>query len=321
MTQHEILILVAAPLLVLGRPLGPFLWAFSPAARRRIGRWTRNRSWSAAWRVVTGSLAVWVLHGLALWIWHLPALYEAAVQSPAIHAFEHVCFLGTACLFWWALIHGRYGRLGYGVAVLFVFATAVHSGALGALMTFAPRAWYPLYAHRSAAAGHDPLQDQQLAGLLMWIPFGIVFLVVALALFAAWLGESGRRAALASKMPLVFLPLLFLLGAAGCAGQETRRVEALTGGKVERGRQALERHGCGSCHVIPGIPGAGALVGPSLERIARRTYIAGHLVNEPRAMISWVRSPQHVRSPTAMPDLGVTEQEGRDIAAYLYTLK
>ena len=73
--------------------------------------------------------------------------------------------------------------------------------------------------------------------------------------------------------------------------------------------------------MIPGIPGAGALVGPSLERIARRTYIAGHLVNEPAAMIAWVRDPQHLRSPTAMPDLGVTEQEGRDIAAYLYTLK
>jgi mono/diheme cytochrome c family protein len=232
----------------------------------------------------------------------------------------HVCFLLTACLFWWALIHGRYGRLGYGAAVLFVFATAVHSGALGALMTFAPRAWYPLYAHRSAAAGHDPLQDQQLAGLIMWIPFGVVFLVLALALFAAWLGESERRAAIASRAPIVLL-LLLGLGAAGCRNDETRRVEAATGGKAERGRLAMERHGCGSCHVIPGIPGAVALVGPSLERIASRTYIAGYLVNEPGAMIGWVRDPRHRRSPTAMPDLGLTEQEGRDIAAYLYTLK
>ena len=74
------------------------------------------------------------LHGLALWAWHLPALYQAALGSAAIHATEHVCFLGTACLFWWALIHGRYGRLGYGMAAVFVFVTGVHSEVLGALL-------------------------------------------------------------------------------------------------------------------------------------------------------------------------------------------
>jgi putative membrane protein len=137
-----------------------------------------------------------VLHGLALWGWHLPALYQAALGSVVIHATEHICFLATACLFWWALIHGRYGRLGYGIAVVFVFVTAVHSEVLGALLTFAPRVWYPLYAARSSAAGLDPLEDQQLAGLIMWIPFGVIFLIVGLALFAAWLGEAERRVAL-----------------------------------------------------------------------------------------------------------------------------
>jgi cytochrome c1 len=78
---------------------------------------------------------------------------------------------------------------------------------------------------------------------------------------------------------------------------------------------------CGSCHRIPGISGAESLAGPSLERIASRVYIAGHLMNEPDAMIAWIRDPQHLRAPTAMPTLGVTEQETRDMAAYLYTLK
>jgi cytochrome c len=85
-------------------------------------------------------------------------------------------------------------------------------------------------------------------------------------------------------------------------------------------QKAIERYGCGSCHRIQGISGAESL-GPSLERIASRVYIAGHLINEPDAIIPWIRDPHHLRSPTAMPILGVTEHDGRDIAAYLYTLK
>jgi putative membrane protein len=321
MTQHEILILVAAPLLVLGRPIVPFLWALSPRWRLRLGTWSRNRYWAAAWKALTGPLVVWLLHGLALWVWHLPALYQAALGSAAIHAIEHTCFLTTACLFWWSLIHGRYGRVGYGVAVVFVFATAVHSEALGALLTFAPRVWYPLYAMRSSATGLDALEDQQLAGLIMWIPFGVIFLILGLGLFAAWLGAAERRAKPASWIPLFLLPALLTLTAGGCESNERRYAEDITGGRADAGKKAIQRYGCGSCHRIPGISGAESLVGPSLERIASRVYIAGQLINEPDAMIAWIRDPPHLRSPTAMPTLGVTEQEGRDIAAYLYTLK
>jgi cytochrome c oxidase assembly factor CtaG len=321
MTQHEILILVAAPLLVIGRPLVPFLWAFSPRWRIRLGGWSRGRYWSAAWKTLTGPLLVWLLHGLALWVWHLPALYQAALRNSAIHAVEHLCFLVTACLFWWALIHGRYGRVGYGAAVVFVFATAVHSGALGALLTFAPRVWYPLYAARASLAGADPLEDQQLAGLIMWIPFGVIFLILGLGLFAAWLGEAERKSKPASWIPLVLLPLVLTLANAGCESSDHQYAEEITGGHAAAGKLAIERYGCGSCHRIPGISGADALVGPSLERIASRTYIAGHLINEPKAMVPWIRDARHLRSPTAMPTLGVTEQEARDIAAYLYTLK
>src|SRR6266480_1678553 len=321
MTQHEILILVAAPLLVLGRPIVPFLWALSPRWRLRLGTWSRNHYWRAAWKALTGPLVVWLLHGLALWIWHLPALYQAALGSAAIHAIEHTCFLMTACLFWWSLIHGRYGRVGYGVAVVFVFATAVHSEALGALLTFAPRVWYPVYAMRSSAAGLDALEDQQLAGLIMWMPFGVVLLLLGLGLFAAWLGAAERRAKPASWIPLFLFCTLLTLGATGCQSSERRYAEEITRGRADAGKKTIQRYGCGSCHRIPGISGADSLVGPSLERIASRVYIAGHLINEPNAMITWIRDPRHHRSPTAMPALGVGEQEGRDIAAYLYTLK
>ena len=135
---------------------------------------------------------------MALWVWHIPTLYEAALQSTGVHAVQHVSFLLTAALFWWGMMHGRYGRTGYGVAVLYVFLTAVHSSVLGALLTVAPSVWYSAYAATAAEWRIDALADQQLAGLLMWVPAGVIFIVFGLALFAAWLGESERRAALGS---------------------------------------------------------------------------------------------------------------------------
>ena len=193
MTQHELLMVIAAPLMVLGRPLIVMLWAFRAGERQRLTGWTRSPVVARMWRGATGPVTVWVLHALALWVWHVPVLYEAAVRNDAVHIVQHLSFFGTAALFWWAIVHGRYGRIGYGVAVLFVFTTALHSGALGALFTFGSQVMYPLYADRTSAFGVSPLDDQQLAGLIMWIPFSLTFLIVGLALFAAWLGESDRR--------------------------------------------------------------------------------------------------------------------------------
>ena len=97
---------------------------------------------------------------------------------------------GTSTLFWWGLVQGRYGRAGYGASVFYVFTTAVHTGILGALFTFMPQPLYALYAARAP----EPLLDQQLAGLVMWIPAGFVLTLAGVALFAAWLAESERRA-------------------------------------------------------------------------------------------------------------------------------
>ena len=93
------------------------------------------------------------------------------------------------------------------------------------------------------------------------------------------------------------------------------------GGDAARGRVAAGRYGCGSCHVIPGIPGARGRVGPPLTHFGDRSYVAGALPNEPASLVRWIRDPQDVEPGTAMPDLGVTEQDARDIAAYLYTIK
>ena len=187
MTQHELLMLVAAPLIAIGRPIVPMMFAL-PARMRAAAR---NRAASGALRLASSPFFVVALHLLVLTIWHIPALYDAAVLDDRIHLLQHVGFAGTATLFWWGLIRGRYGRLGYGAAVIYLFATALHSGALGALLSFSGSPWYPLYVQRAGTS--DPLVDQQLAGLIMWVPAGIVMMLFALAMFAAWLGEAERR--------------------------------------------------------------------------------------------------------------------------------
>ena len=122
----------------------------------------------------------------------MPTLFEAALRSEAVHALQHALFFATAALFWWTLVRGRYGRAGYGLAVLFVFATAAHTSILGALLTVAERIVFPLHVERGAPFEIDAGEDQQRAGLIMWIPAGMVLGLAALALFAAWLGESAR---------------------------------------------------------------------------------------------------------------------------------
>jgi cytochrome c oxidase assembly factor CtaG len=199
MTQHELLMVVAAPLLVLGRPLVPMIWAMPKRWRIPIANGVQKRGLGGVWRFLTAPLIATALHAFALWIWHVPPLYEATLRNDYIHGFEHACFFLTAALFWWALIHGRYGRLGYGIAVLYVFITTLHSGALGALMTFSSRVWYPYYERTGVRWGVDAIEDQQLAGLIMWVPAGVILVVLGLSLFAMWLSEAERRVALTEE--------------------------------------------------------------------------------------------------------------------------
>lgn len=96
----------------------------------------------------------------------------------------------------------------------------------------------------------------------------------------------------------------------------------LTGGDPDAGKAAIGRYGCGACHTIPGVPGAKANVGPGLDKLLMRTYIAGgHMVNNPRNLIAFLRKPREVNPGGAMPDMAVTEKDAKDIAAYLYTLQ
>lgn len=201
MVQHELLMAVAAPLFAVGAPLVAFLWAVPSAARRGLVTAVQHTPLPAAWRIVTAAPAAFLLYGLALWVWHVPALYDAALEHEGVHIVQHLCFFGTAALFWWGIAHGRYGRAGYGAAAVYVFFTAIHGGVLGALLTFSPRVWYSPYVVNHPP-GLTPLEDQQLAGLLMWVPAGLISLVGGLGLFAAWLRQSDRLSRFKTTAPL-----------------------------------------------------------------------------------------------------------------------
>jgi cytochrome c oxidase assembly factor CtaG len=193
MVEHELLMAAAAPLLVLGRPLITFLWALPQSARRDLGSLSRAGPVHGVWFFATSALVAWTVHALALWIWHLPALFEAALASEAVHSLQHVSFLGAALLYWTSLLRPRRDAESRGAAVISLFATTLHSSILGALLTLGTVAWYPLYGDRSAW-GLTALEDQQLAGLVMWVPGGLVYMGAALALAAMWLRESETRA-------------------------------------------------------------------------------------------------------------------------------
>ena len=196
MAQHELLMAAAAPLLILGRPLVPFVWALPITWRRPVGDWAAAAPVRGIWELLTLPLVAWILHGVAIWLWHAPALFEATLRSDLVHTLQHMSFLGTGLLFWWALLRGRVGRVGMPAAVLYLFTTSVHTTVLGALLTFSSRAWYPLYAPATAAWGLTPLEDQQLAGLIMWVPANLSYLIAALAIASAWLKDPAPRVAL-----------------------------------------------------------------------------------------------------------------------------
>jgi putative membrane protein len=200
MLQHVVLMIVAAPLLVLGVPLIPFLWALPPVWRARVGGWTRLPLVRRVWRPLSRPVGAWTLHAAAIWVWHAPALYQATLYSEGVHIAQHASFFLTALLFWWAAADlGRRSSGRFGFGVLFVFTTAVHSSILGALLTFSLVLWYPVYAERTAAWGLTPLEDQQLGGLVMWVPAGIIYVVAALALLAVGLSAPARGLGVRSR--------------------------------------------------------------------------------------------------------------------------
>lgn len=173
MTQHMLLMAVIAPLWVLSRPLPQIA-----AGSGRIGA----TIWRPLLKLTRHPLWAVNLHGAIVWFWHLPLFYMVATASPWWHALEHACFLISAAVFWWAVLRASSARTPW--ALLALLLILMYTGFLGAVLTFAGT---PLYAEARS------LQDQQLAGLVMWVPGAMPYLAAA-----AWLSWRWYRRMLPS---------------------------------------------------------------------------------------------------------------------------
>jgi cytochrome c oxidase assembly factor CtaG len=187
MIEHELIMLVAALLIVAGRPGPVLLWGLPGPLRpagAAVARWR-------LWRLLTDPVVATVMQALAIWAWHAPGLFDLALRSEGWHIAQHLSFIATALLFWWAML---FGRGGLGTAALCLFLTAMIGGLLGALMALSGSPWYDGYAALGLTPeGLSPAQDQQLAGLIMWIPGGTFHLAAALWLMWKWLKASEAR--------------------------------------------------------------------------------------------------------------------------------
>jgi len=195
MTQHLMLVLGAIPLLLLANPLATLLWGLPRPARALVVRVVRPGGF-ARWLAgeFTRPIVACVLFVGAVGVWHVPALYDLAQGRSAVHDLEHTIFALTALAFWWPVIQpsGR-RRLGYGPALLYLAVPFFESNLIGALLTFASTPLYTWYANAPRLWGLSALQDQQIAGLVMWVPGGLYFLIPMLIMLAKALQQEESR--------------------------------------------------------------------------------------------------------------------------------
>ncbi len=192
MIQHLLMVIVAAPLLALGAPQSAVRRAVGPGPRRAVSGAVRRVSLRRrGWAPPTVVIAA-VVHIAALWVWHIPALYDLAATNAFVHLLEHAFFLGTAVWFWMAVVAAtRRGRRQHALAALMLAAQIATGGVLGALLTFTPRSIYDAY---DGGWGLTALEDQQFAGSLMWVPPSFVYAITAIALFIRWFDLVERDA-------------------------------------------------------------------------------------------------------------------------------
>ncbi|NMH59383.1 cytochrome c oxidase assembly protein [Alteromonas ponticola] len=172
MTQHMFMMVIIAPAFALARPLPQYYKAWG-----RYGK----KAWELAFKLTQYPMLCAYIHGVVLWFWHIPTFYMLAVENPWVHIIEHACFLITAVWFWWACLHAFSGKAHY--ALLALLFTLMHTGFLGALLTFANAPFY------GEARG---LADQQLAGLIMWVLGGLPYISAAIWAANRWYKRFDR---------------------------------------------------------------------------------------------------------------------------------
>jgi cytochrome c oxidase assembly factor CtaG len=193
MVQHLLLTLVAAPLLLVSNSMPVFMWALPPRHRGAVGRLLTNVP-TLRWLsqpLVAGSIFV-----VTQWAWHQPVAYQWALENRFAHYFEHISFFATALLFWWPVIGAAPlpSPLGYPARMAYTFFGWLPNTLLGAGISLSYGVLYPFYVTTAAMYGIDPVFDQQLAGLIMWVPGDLLFATILMLLLVALLRHEEREA-------------------------------------------------------------------------------------------------------------------------------
>jgi putative membrane protein len=197
MIQHLLLLLIAPPLLLLGRPLVPSLWGLPASWRVAVGQLLApDRLLARLGHLLTTPLVAVSAFVITIAVWHLPVFYDAAQGRSVTHDLEHLLFVGTALLYWWPVIHpaGGQRRLSYARALPYLLPPFLESMLIGVLLTFAERPLYRTYAEIAMPWGFTAVTDQQLGGLIMWIPGGMFFLIPLIGLLMALLRQEDAQA-------------------------------------------------------------------------------------------------------------------------------
>jgi len=188
MIQHMLLVVVAPPLWLLGTPG----WLLTPIFRREPVRRIA--------RIITNPIVAFLLLNVTLYLWHLPPLYDAALTHEALHIVEHLMYIALGVLFWWVVLSPveEAPRVSRGVAIIYLFLACQPMVLLGALLTFAPAPVYLPYVAAPRITDLNPLTDQQLGGLIMWLPTNIPYLLALIVFFFKWVADQDRAERLAA---------------------------------------------------------------------------------------------------------------------------
>lgn len=301
MVQHELLIVGAVPLLVAARPLAALLWGLPERLRTKLGALLRTRLVRRAASVATQPVLATVAHAVVIWAWHLPAAYDGAVARPELHLLQHASFGVTAAMFWWAVLARHPSGATKPVAPLLVLATMIHTTLLGAGIALAPEVVYDSYLVAPVARGFDPLVDQQLAGLVMWVPGGLAYLGAGLLLVARCL-DAGSSQRPRAGMAVGVLALAAIASGCGSNGHADASGASSESDAEVIGAGVFAQR-CATCHAIGGTGNPAA---PDL----RRSAVAGRVERVERV----VRHGQG-----AMPSFGdeLDDEEIAGVAAYV----
>jgi cytochrome c oxidase assembly factor CtaG len=179
MLQHLLLMMVAAPLILLGQPLAPMLLGVPRPVAHAAARVLARPAVRQLGRTLAHPVVAWCAFAAATWGWHMPAAYELALRSEGWHHLEHACFFASALLFWWCVVHPWPSRPTWPrwSMIPYLALADIQNTALCALLTFSDRVWYPTYAALPRPFGISPLEDQAAAGATMWIPGSAAFLI------------------------------------------------------------------------------------------------------------------------------------------------